>query len=180
MSYTSLLGAFSIAPEGDSLDPRPNALVGEIRGSSRNGTFFRVVRELLDVLPRYGTLRFLAHEPGPFLHRRTDASTLWTVLDKESLPLVIAELDGLLVACHENAATLAHSVTFGADLLGDEEIRMAIHSAKECSRLNDEVPLGEEGESADFVFGALVSLRGLLRRALAQSERVAIFTWLPD
>lgn len=180
MSYTTLFGAFSIAPEGDDLDPRPNALVGEIHGSSRNGTLFRVVRELLGVLPLYGTLRFLAHEPSAYLHRRTDASTLWTVLDQASLPLVIAELDGLLVACHQNAATVGHSVRFGTDQLDAEQIRMAIDSAKECTRLNDEALRSEEGESADFVFAALVSLRGLLRRARAQSERVAIFTWSPD
>lgn len=180
MSYTALFGAFPIAQEGDCLDPKPNALVGELHGSSRNGSFFHVVRALLSALPKYDSLRFLAHEPSCYLHRRTDASTLWTVLNAKFLPLVISDLDGLLAACHDSAAALASTVSFGTDQLGAEQIRMAIGSAKECHQLNDEVPLGEEGESADFVFAALVSLRGLLRRARAQSERVAIFTWLPE
>jgi hypothetical protein len=95
------------------------------------------------------------------------------------LPLVIADLDGLLVSCHESAAEVANAVCFGTDYLTADQVRIVVASAKECSRLNDEVPLSDEGESADFVFAALVSLRGLLRRALAHSERIAVFTWLP-
>lgn len=179
MSYTALVGAFPIASEGGSLNPKPSELVGELRGSSRNGVFFRVLREMLSALPAYESLRFLAHEHSAFQQRSTDAQTLWTILDKQSLPRVIADLEGLLVACDENAAAVAHAVCFGTDYLTAEQIRIAVASAKECSQLNEEVPLGEEGESAEFVFAALVSLRGLLRQALAHSERIAVFTWLP-
>ena len=180
MSYTSLFGAFPIASEGGSFAPKPNELVGELCGSSRNGVFCRVVRELLSALPVYESLRFLAHEHSPFQQRSTDAQTLWTILDERSLPLVIADLDGLLVACHESAAAVANAVCFGTDYLTAEQVRIAVASAKERSQLNDEAPLSEEGESAEFVFAALVSLRGLLRRALAHSERIAVFTWLPS
>ncbi|MBK9395657.1 MAG: hypothetical protein IPP85_02545 [Propionivibrio sp.] len=179
MSYTSLFGAFPIAAQGGSLSPKPNELVGELSGSSRNGVFCCVVRELLSALPEYEALCFLAHEKSSFQQRSTDAQTLWTILDERSLPLVIANLDGLLVACHERAAAVADAVCFGSDCLTAEQVRIAVASAKECSKLNDEVALGEEGESADFVFAGLVSLRGLLRRALAHSERIAVFTWLP-
>lgn len=179
MSYTTLFGAFPIAREGNSYDPKPNALVGDLRGSSRNGVFFRVIRELLGVLPMYESLQFLGHERSPYPQQGIDAQTRWTILDERSLPLAIADLDGLLVACDESAARVANAVCFGAEYLSAEQIRMAIKSSRECSRLNEELPLSEEGESADFVFGALVSLRGLLRRAFGQSERVAIFTWLP-
>ena len=177
MSYWSLFGAFPIASEGDSLAPKSNELVGELRGSSRGGAFCRVVRELLSALPEHESLRFLAHENSSFQQRSTDAQTRWTILDEGSLPLVIADLDGLLIACHERAAAVADAVCFGTDYLTAEQVRIVLASAKECSQLNDEAPLGEEGESADFVFAALVSLRGLLRRALAHSERVAVFTW---
>lgn len=179
MSYTSLFGAFPIASEGGSLAPKPNELVGELRGSSRNGVFCRIVRELLSALPAYESLRFLAHEHSSFPQRSTDAQTLWTILDERSLSLVIADLNCLLDACHESAAAVAKAVRFGTDYLTAEQVRNVVASAKECSRLNDEAPLSEEGESAEFVFAALVSIRGLLRRALAHSERIAVFTWLP-
>lgn len=180
MSYTSLFGAFPIASEGDSLAPKPSELVGELGGSSRSGVFFRIVRELLSALPEYESLRFLAHEHSSFQQRSSDPQTLWTMLDARSLPLVIADLDGLLVACHDGAAEVATAVCFGTDHLTAEQVRVAVASAMECSQLNDEVPRGEEGESAEFVFAVLASLRGLLRRALAHSERIAVFTWLPD
>jgi hypothetical protein len=180
MSYTSLFGAFPIASEGGSLAPEPNDLVGELRGSSRNAVFFSVVRDLLNALPAHESLRFLAHEHGSLQQRSTDAQTLWTILDEKSLPVVIADLDSLLDACHDSAAVVANVVCFGTDYLTAEQIRNALTSAKECSQLNAEAPYGEDGESADFVFAALVSLRGLLRRAFVRSERIAVFTWLPS
>jgi hypothetical protein len=180
MSYTSLFGAFPISARGDSLDPEPNGLVGELHGSSRNGAFFHVLRQLLGCLPASGSLRFLAHEPGPAQHHGTDAQTLWTVLDKASLPAVIGDLDALLTLCQQDAAAVADAVCFGSDYLTATEIRTIVASAKECARVNDETPCGEDGESAEFVFAALVSLRGILRRALTHGERIAVFTWMPD
>jgi hypothetical protein len=179
MSYTSLLGAFPIAAEGSSLDPKPNKLVGELRGVSRNGVFFRVVRELLSALPGHASLRFLAHERHALQQESTDAQTMWTILDEKSLPRVIADLDRLLAACNESAAVVAKAVCFGTDYLTAEQIRIVVAAAQECSDLNAEAPHSEEGESAEFMFAALVSLRALLRRACVHSERIAVFTWLP-
>jgi hypothetical protein len=178
MSYTSLFGAFPIASDGDSFDPKPNEFVGDLRGGSRNGVFFRVMRELLTVLPAHASLRFLAHEAESADRASPDSEVFWTVLDKNSLALVVTELDCLLSACAERAAVVADSVCFGSDYLTAEQIRSLLESVKESSALNAEARC-EEGESAEFVFTALVSLRGLLRRAVVRSERIAIFTWGP-
>jgi hypothetical protein len=64
MSHQELFGAFPIAAEGNCLDPKPNALMGELRGSSRNGAFFRALRDLLNMLPSHEALDFFADESG--------------------------------------------------------------------------------------------------------------------
>jgi hypothetical protein len=180
MSYNSFFGAFPIASVEGSLDPTPDERVGELQASSRNAVFGRVVRDLLDALPEHDSLRFLAGEHCGFRQRSTDAQTIFTLFDSQSLPLVIAALDGFLAACHERAAAVASAVCFGTDHLTVTQIREVLAGAGECSDVNAGVPNGADGDTAEFVFCALVSLRGLLRRALASSRDVAVFTWVPE
>ncbi len=178
MSHHSLLGAFPIDAAGDSLEPRPDARIGELHASSRNGTFGQIVRDLLDLLPGHESLRFLAGEPGSLPQRSTDAQTRWTVLDADGLRVVIAELDSLLAACHQCAEDVARGMCFGSDRLTGGQIRAAVAAAAEHADPN-QAGYGEDGDRADFVFAVFVSLRGLLWRALRDSRRVAVFTWLP-
>lgn len=179
MSYTTLLGAFPIAAHGSSLEPQPNPQVGELHGSSRSGVFFNVMRDLLRALPGHELLHFLAHEHGTGVPAGADAQTLWTVLEPQAMPPVIAALDSLLAACRDRTDAVAPAVCFGADVLSADEVRSALASARPGSQLNVEVPGGEDGDTAAFVFTALMSLRALLGRAQAHAERVAVFTWMP-
>ena len=178
MSYQALFGAFPIASEGSCLDPKPNSLVGDLRGSSRNGAFFRGLRDLLNALPSHEALRFFADEASYPDRQRSD-ETQWTILDEKSILQVIAALDSLLRACHENATVVANAEFFKDQGLTAEQIPSYLAVAKECSDVAVETPSGEDGDSPEFLFAALVSLRALLRRAQAHSERIAIFTWSP-
>lgn len=177
MSFHILLGAFPIPAEGDSLEPVSNERVGALRGHSRGGAFVRSMKSLLDEFPGHDSLRFLADEEGPFSRQLPDPQTRWTVLDRTSLPLVIESLDRLLDTCTWHADVLARCVSFGADAPSADEIRLALSTAHETADPN---AVSEDGESAEFVFAVLVSLRGLLRRALTESARVAIFMWSPS
>ncbi len=178
MSYQALFGAFPIAAEGNCLDPKPNALVGELRGSSRNGAFFRALRDLLNALPSHEALGFFADESSASGQRGSDG-TRWTILDEKSILPVVAALDSLRRACHESAMVVANGDFFEDQSVTAEQIRSYLAAAKECADVNVETPRGEEGDSPEFLFAALVSLRGLLRRAHANAERIAIFTWSP-
>jgi hypothetical protein len=179
MSYQALFGAFPIVSEGSSLDPKPNALVGELRGSSRNGAFFRGLRDLLNALPSHEALRFFADELTSPEQRRADG-TVWTILDGKSALQIIATLDSLLRTSHEQSAVVADAEYFKDQGQTAEKIRSHLATAKECSDVNVETACGEDGDRPEFLFAALVGLRGLLRRAQAQSERIAIFTWSPN
>lgn len=178
MSFDSFFGAFPIASVEGSLDPAPDERVGELRGSSRSAVFGRVVRELLEALPGHDSLRFLAGEPCSFRQRSTDARTVFTLFDQASLPLVVAALDGLLAACRERVGVVAAAVCFGTDHLTSAELQGVLAAAKACTDVNAEAPNGTDGDTAEFVFCALVSLRGLLDSALASGRDVAVFTWM--
>lgn len=180
MSFHSLIGAHPIALQGDSLDPQPDARVGELHGSSRSGAFHATMRELLRALPSHAGLRFLAHERDAAATRGGDAQTLWTVLDVRTLPTMIAALDALLGDCRERAEMVGPAVHFGDETLDGAQLERALAAAQVCSQLNAEVAGGEDGDSAAFVFSALASLRALLARAQEHGVRVAVFTWMPD
>lgn len=175
MSHTALFGAFPIASHGDGLDPVPDARVGALRGGSRNGAFFHALGDLLDALPSHDELRFFADAPGAARARGADG-VLWTVLDERSMPPILAALEALLRACEDDAAAAAKAEFLRSHGLGPEEVRGLVVAARECSDVNVESPLGEDGDSPEFLFAALVSLRGLLRRARAHAARVAVFT----
>jgi hypothetical protein len=179
MSFHTLLGAFPIHADGDSLEPVPNDRVGELRGSSRSGAFARACSELLDVLPGHESLRFLANQDGPLSRLCPDPQTRWTVLDAQLSRRVLADLDSLLAACDHRVDAVASHVAFGSDRLNADEIRLALAAARESAHPNATTPAGDDGDTAEFVFAVLVSLRGLLRRARVESARVAIFTWAP-
>lgn len=177
MSFHALLGAFPIATSLDSLDPQPNARVGELRASSRGGALGTCLGELMDALPGHEALRFLAGQKGPLEQRQTDPQTLWTVLDTPASQLVLTALGSLLAACDRHAESLAARVAFGSDRLDAAGIRQALLVARDSSDPNAAVASGEDGDTAEFVFAVLVSLRELLRRAQAQRTPVAVFTW---
>lgn len=180
MSFHTLLGAFPIRADGDSLEPLPNERVGELRSHSRGGSLFRAMRALLDGLPGHESLRFLADQGGTLPRRSTDPETRWTVLDARSMPGVIADLDRLLAACDQRADVVAGCDTFESDQLSANDIRRALALAQESATPNDATPSGEDGDTVEFMFNVFVSLRGLLRRAQAASMRVAVFTWAPS
>lgn len=179
MSFSTLIGAFPIAAHGDSLEPQPHRQVGELHGSSRSGAFHDTMRALLRALPGHEGLRFLAHDRDAAATHGSDAQTLWTVLDALTQPPVIAALDSLLVACRDRAGVVAGAVCFGADTLDAAQLAAEMAAARVVSQLNAEVPGGEDGDTAAFVFSALASLRALLARAQAHGVRVAVFTWAP-
>ena len=180
MSFHSLLGAFAIAPSGDSLEPAANDAVGELRASSRGGAFTQTMGQLLDVLPGHEALRFLAREAGPLPQRHTDPQTHWTVLDGQAASALLSTLDSLLLACERRAEALADRVAFGSDVLGAAQLRQALRAAREVASPNTATPACEDGDTADFVFSVLISLRNLLRRAITQTARIAVFTWAPN
>lgn len=179
MSFHALLGAFPIAQSGDSLQPHPHVSVGELRASSRGGAFFLACRDLLNALPGHEVLRFIACEHGPVPQRQTDAQTRWTVLDQDTSPSILAALESLLIESDQEADALATQVSFGSDQLSAAEIRQALRCARCAADPNAATPSGAEGDTAEFVFSVLVSLRELLRRAGAESTRIAVFTWAP-
>ena len=179
MSFHTLLGAFPIAPSGDSLEPKPNARVGEVRASSRSGALFHAVGGLLNALPGHEVLRFVAHEAASLPQWQTDSQTRWTLLDPATASVVIAALDSLLVACDQRVDDLTSRVSFGADQLNAAELRHALRSALESMDLNSATVFGEDGDTAGYVFAVLAGLRELLRRAGAEQERIAVFTWAP-
>jgi hypothetical protein len=175
MSHQSLFGAFPISTEGGGLAPEPDVAVGELRGSSRNGAFFRGLGELLDTLPAHEALRFLAAD-GTALGSPAPDGTHWTVLDSDSTPPIITALDDLLRACHAAAADVAEAHFFRDAGLTAAQVRHQLAAARECSDVNAEMP-SDDGDDVGFLFTVLVSLRGFLRRAHGRSRRVALFTW---
>lgn len=179
MSFTTLVGAFPIAAQGEALEPQPHAQVGELHGSSRSGAFHDTMRDLLRALPGHEGLRFLTHDREAAVTHGTDAHTLWTVLDAQTLPPVIAALDSLLIGCRDRAAAVAPAVRFGADTLDAAQLGAALAAAQAGSQLNAEVPGGDDGDTAEFALSMLASLRALLARAQTHGVRVAVFTWMP-
>ncbi len=69
---------------------------------------------------------------------------------------------------------------FGTERLGIDEIRQALAAARDSADLNAAAHGDDDGESAEFFFAVLVSLRNLLRRAQAESTPVAVFLWAPE
>jgi hypothetical protein len=179
MSFHTLLGAVPIDPSLESLDPKPNARVGELRASSRGGAMFRSISELLSALPDHEILRFIGHEAVSLTQRQTDPQTRWTLLDPGSASRVITALDSLLAACDQHADALASRVSFGAEQLNTAEFRQALRSAAESTDLLADDLSGDDGDSADDVFAVLAGLREFLRRACAENQSVAVFTWAP-
>lgn len=178
MSYLALFGAFPIAPQGSCLDPMPNDAVGVLRGGSRNGVFFDALGGLLNTLPSHEALRFFADAPCSLQERRPDG-TQWTILDEQATARIKAALDTLLHACHENALVVANTEFFTFHDMTPEQLCTCLTVATECSDVNLETPYGADGDSPEFLFAALVSLRGLLRRAAMHNQRIAVFTWSP-
>lgn len=153
MSYQENFGAFPIGAEGNCLDPKPNAMVGELRGSSRNGAFFLALRDLLNVFPSHEALGFFADESSNPEQRKSDGA-LWTILDERSILPVVAALDGLLRACHESSILVANGDFFEG--LKPDQVRSYLATAKECTDVNVETPC-DDGDSPEFLFAALVS-----------------------
>lgn len=179
MSFHTLFGAVPIDPSLESLDPKPDARVGELCASSRGGAMFRSVAELLNAVPGHEILRFVAHQAVSLTQRQTDPQTRWTLLDPASASKVIAALDGLLAACDQRAGALASRVSFGADQLDAAEFRRVLRSAVESTGLLAGEVSVDDGDSAADVFAVLAGLREFLRRACAVNQSVAVFTWAP-
>jgi hypothetical protein len=92
---------------------------------------------------------------------------------------MLAELDSLLNVLPGSVAVLANEILPHHGSLTESSVSAALEGAAACRDLNEEVAESEEGDSPQFFFSVLVSLRALLRRAQAESHHVLAYSWLP-
>jgi hypothetical protein len=178
MSYYTLLGA--IAVPATAKDPLayadPDAF--QIRGSSRSGAFHMACSRLLERFSGYESLRCLSADPQA-AQTQGDSQTALTFLDHEAVAAMLAELESLLRVLPGAVAVLANEVLPYHGSLSEAHVAAALKGAIECRELNQEPAQSEDGDSPEFFFSALVSLRALLRSALAASQNVVVYSWLP-
>lgn len=179
MSFSTLFGAYA-APAGAAY-PGGAAPAGApgFRGASRSGAFHAACAALLDALPGYDALGFLAaHRPAPADPATSDA-TMTHVIEVAMIEKSLAQLVGLRAACSART-DLVHGVLH--DFLGScerHELALALEKPVVCVDLNAESRSGEDGDSPEFFCNALLSLQSLLQRASERSLTIVYYNWCP-
>lgn len=178
MSYYTLLGAVVVPTTARDPFSHEDPDAPQFRGSSRSGAFHSGCTRMLDRFPGHESLRCLSEEP-PNARIQGDGLTALTLLDCDAVERMLAELESLLRILPRAVAVLASEILTFEDGLAESHVAAALEGAIECRDLNQEAAGGEDGDSPEFFFSALVSLRALLVRARAEKQNVVIYSWLP-
>ena len=179
MSYYTLLGV--IAVPAAAQDPLtyadPDAL--QFRGSSRSGAFHSACSRLLDRFPGHESLRCLSGFTASRDNLNADGKTDLTLLGNDAIEQMLGELESLLRVLPNSITLLANHILPYHGSLSDTDVAVALENAIVCRELNRDAAASDDGDSPEFFFSVLVSLRALLRKAHEGSQYVVIYSWQP-